>query len=148
MMRRAAWFLALLAALCLAQAADPALVRPVWAQSQAVSVVMVGDEELILVRVPRPGFAPPSVELLAGAQPRAVVDVEGVTSWTEDYRVLAGGRRVKAVRSYLHEDEHRLRVVLDLALVPSNCLITLGYEPQGDDILLTIAVGPRPRGLP
>jgi len=119
-----------------------------FAQGQAVSVVMVGDEELVLVRVPRRDFAAPQVELLSGAKPRAVVDVDGVADWTEDYRVLAGGRRIKAVRSYLHETEHRLRVVLDLATAPSNCLVTLGYEPQGRDILLTIAVGPRPRGIP
>ena len=109
---------------------------------------MVGDEELVLVRVPRQGFAAPAVEMLGGKQPRAVVDVDNVDQWTEDYRVLAGGRRIKAVRSYLHETEHRLRVVLDLASAPADCLVTLGYEPQGRDILLTIAVGPRPRGLP
>lgn len=126
-------------------AASPA---PAPAQPQAVSVVMVGDEELVLVRVPREGFAAPRAELLGGAKPRAVVDVEGVAAWTEDYRVLAGGRRVKAVRSYLHETEQRLRVVLDLAMNPADCLVTMGYEPQGRDILLTIAVGPRPRGLP
>jgi hypothetical protein len=57
----------------------------------------------------------PDLMALEGDRPRIVLDIEGVDSWNGQARMETGGETILRVRSHLHADVHRLRIVLDLA---------------------------------
>ncbi len=69
--------------------------------------------ERVCVRLNR--FFIPSVFSLDGARPRLVIDISGQSAWHGPRSLAADGRWIRRVRAFLHEDQRRLRIVLDLA---------------------------------
>ncbi len=59
-------------------------------------------------------FSNPKVFPIQGDDPKIVVDVPNVVSWNGKPSIPVDGAAVRQVRSYLHRDEKRLRIVLDL----------------------------------
>ncbi|WP_461211252.1 hypothetical protein [Desulfocurvus sp. DL9XJH121] len=101
-----------------------------------VRLVPFGNEEMVFVRLPDGAFSWPASEVLDGKEPRIILDFKGVREWDEAYVPDGGGKIVRRIRTYLHKDEQRLRVVLDLAASPRRYAITLGYDirPHGAEI--------------
>jgi len=102
------------------------------------------EEERVLIRIPKKGFQVPMIEALAGSKPRIIIDVENVGQWNEIYKKVVRGSIIKKIRSYLHEDENRLRVVLDVRSSPRNYLITQTYDVEGEKILLIVSIASGP----
>lgn len=107
-----------------------------------VRLLTFGTEEMALIRLPGGVFIWPETELLEGDKPRIILDFNGVEGWDEAYSPDGGGTIVKRIRTYLHEDEKRLRVVLDLARNPSNYAITLNYEERVHGTEITVSAIP------
>nr|MBL0699511.1 TolC family protein [Desulfobacterales bacterium] len=60
-------------------------------------------------------FAVPEIFTLPGEQARVVIDIQGVNSWNGSPVIPLNGKPVKQIRTHLHHDLKKLRVVLDLA---------------------------------
>jgi len=71
-----------------------------------------GGGDQVCVRLDR--FFVPKVFALEGDRPRIVIDIPDVQQWDGLPAFFVQGERVRRIRSYLHLDEHRLRIVLDL----------------------------------
>ncbi len=98
------------------------------------------EEERVLIRIPKNGFQVPRIEALAGNKPRIIIDIENVGQWNEVYKKVVRGSIIERVRSYLHEDENRLRVVLDVRDSPRNYLITQTYEVEEKNLLVIVSI--------
>lgn len=59
-------------------------------------------------------FCTPEVMSLKGDKPRVVIDIKNVPSWSGDYKTPVNGRLIKQIRTYLHRDIEKFRIVLDL----------------------------------
>lgn len=59
-------------------------------------------------------FCTPEVKTLNGDKPRVVIDIKNVPSWSGSYITPANGKMIKQIRTYLHRDIEKLRIVLDL----------------------------------
>ena len=106
-----------------------------------------GDgEEQVAVVLPAAEYSPPRIEVLAGKEPRVVADFSGISAWKGPAVLEVDSPLVRRVRAWLHQDEHKLRVVLDLAANPRGLLVAHTYEP-GDDVfralLILRPIGPR-----
>jgi len=120
-----------------ALAADPA--RPLLAHAAGEG------EEQVAVLLPARGYAAPGVGVLAGDTPRVIADFSGIAAWDGPELLAVGSPLVRRVRTWLHGDEQRLRVVLDLAADPANLLVTHTYDtvPGGVRALIILRpVGP------
>lgn len=71
-----------------------------------------GGEEWVCIRLDR--FFIPRIFDLSEGKPRVVIDIGGVSRWEHNGSIPAGGKRIRRIRSFLHREEQRLRVVLDL----------------------------------
>jgi ketosteroid isomerase-like protein len=49
-----------------------------------------------------------------GDKPRIVIDIKNVSSWSGHYRTPVNGNLIKQIRTYLHRDTEKLRIVLDI----------------------------------
>jgi hypothetical protein len=107
-----------------------------------VRLVAFGSEEMVFVRLPGGVFVWPETELTGGDKPRIILDFRGVEGWDEAYVPDGGGRIVKRIRTYLHKDEGRLRVVLDLARSPEHYALTLSYEERVYGTEITVSAIP------
>ena len=107
-----------------------------------VRLLAFGTEEMVLVRLPGGVFIWPETELTGGDKPRIILDFKGVEGWDEAYVPDGGGRIVKRIRTYLHKDEKRLRVVLDLARSPKDYAVTLSYEERVYGTEITVSAIP------
>lgn len=107
--------------------------------NHGVRLVTFGSEEMAFIRLPGGSFVWPHSEVLGGRQPRVILDFTGISRWDEAYLPSNGGNIIRRVRTYLHDDEKRLRVVLDLAERPQNYALSLSYEtePQGTEITVS-----------
>ncbi len=56
----------------------------------------------------------PDVKTLNGTKPRVVIDINNVPSWSGSYITPANGKMIQQIRTYLHRDIEKLRIVLDL----------------------------------
>jgi len=59
-------------------------------------------------------FFVPEIMTLEGDKPRIVIDIQPVSSWSGANRMPVNGVLIRQVRTFLHGDEKKLRVVLDL----------------------------------
>lgn len=59
-------------------------------------------------------FFVPKVFNLEGEKPRIVIDIMNVSTWSGKPKIPVNGRLVKQIRSYLHKEIDKLRIVLDL----------------------------------
>ena len=59
-------------------------------------------------------FSTPKILTLKGDKPRIVIDITNVSSWSGHYRTPVNGNLIKQIRTYLHRDTEKLRIVLDL----------------------------------
>lgn len=134
---------ALLAAILLAAAlaAPPASAET----GGRVRLVPFGKEEMVFIRLPGGEFSWPRTEILRGKEPRVILDFAGVEAWDETYVPDGGGSIVRRIRTYLHEQEKRLRVVLDLAGRPDDYALTLSYEIRPHGAEITVSAIPLPR---
>lgn len=98
------------------------------------------EEERVLIRIPKKDFQVPLIEGLAGSKPRIIIDIGNVGQWNEIYKKVVRGSIIRKIRSYLHEDEKRLRVVLDVRSSPHNYLITQTYDVEGKKILVIVSI--------
>ncbi len=73
---------------------------------------LVEEKDRVCIRMNR--FFIPEVFSLVESKPRIVVDIPDVHRWEGTDRREVNGPLVKRIRTYLHRDEDRLRVVLDL----------------------------------
>lgn len=105
-------------------------------QDHGVRLVAFGNEEMAFIRLPNGAFIWPQAEVLGGNRPRIILDFQGVNDWNEAYLPTGGGAIIRRIRTFLHADEKRLRVVLDLAGPPRRYAISLSYDtnPQGYEI--------------
>lgn len=56
----------------------------------------------------------PKILTLEGDKPRVVIDIKNVSSWSGQYNTPINGNLIKQIRTYLHRDTGKLRIVLDL----------------------------------
>ena len=98
------------------------------------------EEERVLIRIPKKNFQVPQIEALAGSKPRIIIDIENVGQWNEIYKKVVRGSIIRKIRSYLHENENRLRVVLDVRSSPHDYLITQTYDVEGEKILVIVSI--------
>ena len=56
----------------------------------------------------------PEILTLEGDKPRIVIDIKPVASWSGSIRTPVDGSLIRQIRTFLHPDDKRLRVVLDL----------------------------------
>ncbi|MBU1002875.1 MAG: hypothetical protein KKE73_10165 [Proteobacteria bacterium] len=116
---------------------------PLLAQGQehdhGVRLLAFGSEEMAYIRLPGGTFVWPQSEVLGGSRPRVILDFPGINNWNEAYLPTGGGDIIRRIRTYLHNDEARLRVVLDLAEPPQHYALSLSYEtdPQGAEITVS-----------
>jgi len=107
-----------------------------------VRLVAFGSEEMAYIHLPGGAFVWPSVEVLGGQHPRIILDFPGIRGWDEAYLPTGGGAIISRIRTFLHTEEDRLRVVLDLAGPPEDYAMTLGYEPAGTGWDVTVSAIP------
>jgi hypothetical protein len=115
-------------------------------QGPLLSHTSGNGEEQAVVRLPADEYSPPEIEVLGGMEPRVVADFSGVTAWDGPAVLEVGSPLVLRIRVWLHRDEHRLRVVLDMAADPKDLLVTHTYEPENDALRALIIlrpIGPR-----
>ncbi len=77
-----------------------------------------GEKDREKVCIALNNFCTPEVMTLKGDKPRIVIDIKNVPSWSGDYKTPVKGKLIKQIRTYLHPDIEKLRIVLDLN--PSN----------------------------
>lgn len=111
------------------------------------------DEEQVAVLLPAQEYAAPGIGVLAGDTPRVIADFSGIEAWKGPTLLEVGSPLVRRVRVWLHRDEARLRVVLDLAVNPAHLLVAHTYRasPAGVRavlILRPVGRAPRPSGEP
>ncbi|MEW5773868.1 MAG: hypothetical protein AB1916_10140 [Thermodesulfobacteriota bacterium] len=105
-----------------------------------------GGEERVLVLLPAQDYRAPDIEVLAGDSPRVVVDFSGIPAWGGPAVLEVDSPLLRRVRAWLHSDERRLRVVLDLAADPSGLLVSHTYEPENGAVraaIILLPAGPR-----
>jgi hypothetical protein len=59
-------------------------------------------------------FSIPEVQSIEGEKPRIVIDINNVSSWSGQYKMPINGNLIKQIRTWLHRDTEKLRIVLDL----------------------------------
>ena len=59
-------------------------------------------------------FFVPKILTLEGDQPRIVIDIKPVSTWSGPYRTPVKGNLIRQIRTHLHPDTQKLRIVLDL----------------------------------
>ena len=59
-------------------------------------------------------FFVPKVLTFEGDKPRIVIDIKNVSSWSGHYRTPVNGNLIKQIRTFLHHDTEKLRIVLDI----------------------------------
>jgi hypothetical protein len=59
-------------------------------------------------------FCTPEVMTLKGDKPRVVIDIKNVPSWSGNYKTPVNGKLIKQIRTFLHRDIEKFRIVLDL----------------------------------
>ncbi len=65
------------------------------------------------------GFSVPRTFDIDGEKPRIVIDIFNVSEWKGRTRIPVNGKLIRQVRTYLHKDSGKLRIVMDLNLDPS-----------------------------
>lgn len=131
--------LTLVCVMFLATTALPALGQE---RDHGVRLVAFGSEEMAFIRLPGGKFVWPKSEVLGGDRPRIILDFPGINGWDEAYLPTGGGDIIRRIRTFLHADEKRLRVVLDLAGPPQRYAISLSYDTASNGSEITVSAIP------
>jgi ketosteroid isomerase-like protein len=75
-------------------------------------------------------FITPKILTLAGDKPRIVIDINNVSSWSGHYRTPVNGNLIKQIRTYLHRDTEKLRIVLDINPSENYFINQLYYQTE------------------
>jgi hypothetical protein len=59
-------------------------------------------------------YAVPEIMALEGRNPRIAVDIKNIAAWDGKSTVPVNGKLIKQIRTHLHRDDKKLRIVLDL----------------------------------
>lgn len=59
-------------------------------------------------------FSIPQIQSVEGANPRIIVNINRVSSWSGQDNIPVNGNLIKKIRTYLHPDTEKLRIILDL----------------------------------
>jgi len=59
-------------------------------------------------------YSIPEVQSIEGNKPRIVIDINNVSSWSGQYKMPIDGKLIKQIRTCLHRDTEKLRIVFDL----------------------------------
>ena len=59
-------------------------------------------------------YSIPEVQSIEGNRPRIVIDINNVSSWSGQYKMPIDGKLIKQIRTCLHRDTEKLRIVFDL----------------------------------
>lgn len=70
------------------------------------------DLEKVFIKLNR--FLVPKIMTLEGDKPRIVVDIMDVSFWGGQAEIPVNGKLIRRIRTYLHHDVGKLRIVLDL----------------------------------
>jgi hypothetical protein len=68
------------------------------------------DEVLIALNT----FSIPQVRSIEGANPRIIVNIDKVSSWSGQNNLPVNGNLIKKIRTYLHRSTEKLHIILDL----------------------------------
>lgn len=93
------------------------------------------ERESVFIELNR--FTIPAFFTLEGERPRIVIDIRNVSSWKGRYKVPVHGQHIKQIRSYLHRDSKKLRIVLDLT-TGKDYTISQRYDMTGN--IYTVSV--------
>lgn len=72
----------------------------------------------------------PKILTLEGDKPKIVIDIKPVSSWRGPYRTPVKGNIVRQIRTYLHPDTKKLRIVLDLNPSKNYFINRIYYEKK------------------
>jgi len=75
-------------------------------------------------------FFVPEILTLEGDDPRIVIDIKPVSSWSGRPATLVEGNLVRQIRTYLHLDTKKLRIVLDLNPSENYYINQIYYEKK------------------
>jgi hypothetical protein len=59
-------------------------------------------------------FSIPQIRSVEGANPRIIVNINRVSSWSGQDNIPVNGNLIKKIRTYLHRGTEKLRIILDL----------------------------------
>ena len=79
---------------------------------KSIKVKTEKDREKVFIALNN--FSTPEILTLEGDRPRVVIDIKNVSSWSGKYKTPVNGNLIKQIRTHLHRDTERLRIVLDL----------------------------------
>ncbi len=82
-------------------------------------------------------FSIPVVFGLEESKPRIVIDIKDVSAWNGPKTIPVNGRLIKQIRSCLHRDSEKLRIVLDL-MVAEDYIITQTYYKAANIFCLQV----------
>ena len=72
----------------------------------------------------------PKIFTLEGDKPKIVIDIKPVSSWSGPNRTLVKGNMVRQIRTHLHPDTNKLRIVLDLNPSENYYINQIYYEKK------------------
>jgi len=75
-------------------------------------------------------FFVPQILTIEGDEPRIVIDIKPVSSWSGPYRTPVKGNMIKRIRTFLHPDTKKLRIVLDLNPSENYFINRIYYEKK------------------
>ena len=75
-------------------------------------------------------FFVPEILTLEGDDPRIVIDIKPVSSWSGRSATLVEGNLVRQIRTHLHPDTKKLRIVLDLNPSENYFINQIYYEKK------------------
>lgn len=78
------------------------------------SIKVKTEKEREKVFIALNNFSTPEILTLEGDRPRVVIDIKNVSSWSGKYKTPVNGNLIKQIRTHLHRDTEKLRIVLDL----------------------------------
>lgn len=111
----------------------------------AKNITFAVEKEREAVCIDLNKLAMPVVSSLEGSKPRVVIDIKNISSWTGPNTIPVNGRVIKQIRTFLHRDSEKLRVVLDLT--PSEeYMISQTYYKATNMYCLQVQVSARESG--
>jgi len=76
-------------------------------------------------------FFKPSVFALKGKRPRSVIDIKNINNFRKDLsKIVANGEMIKQIRTHLHKESKKLRIVLDLYASKNYQVSQIYYEDK------------------
>ena len=91
------------------------------------------DEVLIALNT----FSIPQLHSMEGANPRIIVNINRVSSWSGHDNIPVNGNLIKKIRTYLHPDTEKLRIILELK--PSdNYIIDQTYDRKANRYSISV----------